>query len=112
MYTYNAKVLSVYDGDTVTLEVDLGFSFKFSSSYRMLRINAPELRGETKAEGTRRRDRLRELALGKRIVVKTAKDNQEKYGRYLAEIEVLVDGAMVNVNDLLVKEGLAVYVEY
>jgi hypothetical protein len=40
MYTYKAKV-KVYDGDTITVEVDLGFSFKFTNSFRLLRINCP-----------------------------------------------------------------------
>jgi hypothetical protein len=32
MYTYKSKVTKVYDGDTITVEVDLGFSFKFTNS--------------------------------------------------------------------------------
>jgi endonuclease YncB( thermonuclease family) len=39
MYTYKSKVTKVYDGDTITVEVDLGFSFKFTNSFRLLRIN-------------------------------------------------------------------------
>jgi endonuclease YncB( thermonuclease family) len=47
MYTYKSKVTKVYDGDTITVEVDLGFSFKFTNSFRLLRINCPEVRGES-----------------------------------------------------------------
>lgn len=112
MYSYNAKVISVYDGDTVTLEVDLGFSFRFTNSYRLLRINCPELRGEFKEDAKKSRDRMRELLLNKKVVIRTVKDATEKYGRYLAEIELLMDGKLVNINDLLVTEGLAKYVEY
>lgn len=112
MYTYNAKVTSVYDGDTITLEVDLGFSFKFTNSYRLLRINCPELRGETRVAGLQSRDRLRELVLGKNVIVRTKKDSTEKYGRYLADIDLLIGSQVVNINDLLVTEGLAVYIEY
>jgi endonuclease YncB( thermonuclease family) len=43
MYTYKSKVTKVYDGDTITVEVDLGFSFKFTNSFRLLRINCPEV---------------------------------------------------------------------
>jgi hypothetical protein len=39
---------------------------------------------------------------------KNSKDNTEKYGEYLAEVLVTVDGVEINVNDLLT-EGLAIY---
>jgi micrococcal nuclease len=112
MYTYKARVTKVYDGDTITVEVDLGFDLKFSSTFRLLRINCPEVRGESKAEGIKSRDRLRELIMGKDIVIKTVKDAKEKFGRYLAEVFVTVDEVEINVNDLLVKEGLAIYKSY
>jgi hypothetical protein len=35
----------------ITVEVDLGFSFKFTNSFRLLRINCPEVRGESREEG-------------------------------------------------------------
>jgi endonuclease YncB( thermonuclease family) len=49
MYTYKSKVTKVYDGDTITVEVDLGFSN--SQTFRLLRINCPEVRGESREEG-------------------------------------------------------------
>jgi micrococcal nuclease len=112
MYTYKAKVIKVYDGDTITVEVDLGFSFKFTNSFRLLRINCPEVRGESKEEGLKSRDRLRELIMEKEIIIKTQKDNTEKYGRYLAEVYLIIDDKEININDLLVTEGLAVYKHY
>jgi micrococcal nuclease len=112
MYTYKSKVTKVYDGDTITVEVDLGFSFKFTNSFRLLRINCPEVRGESREEGLKSRDRLRELIMDKEVIIKTQKDNTEKYGRYLAEVLVTVDGVEINVNDLLVTEGLAIYKTY
>jgi micrococcal nuclease len=90
MYTYKSKVTKVYDGDTITVEVDLGFSFKFTNSFRLLRINCPEVRGESREEGLKSRDRLRELIMDKEVIIKL-KDNTEKYGRYLAEVLVTVD---------------------
>jgi micrococcal nuclease len=73
MYTYKSKVTKVYDGDTITVEVDLGFSFKFTNSFRLLRINCPEVRGESREEGLKSRDRLRELIMDKEVIIKLKK---------------------------------------
>jgi endonuclease YncB( thermonuclease family) len=50
--------------------------------------------------------------MDKEVIIKNSKDNTEKYGRYLAEVLVTVDGVEINVNDLLVTEGLAIYKTY
>lgn len=110
MYTYRAFVIKVYDADTITVIIDLGFKMSFETSLRLSRINAPEMRGPEKVEGKISRDRLRELVLGKKITVKTNKDKTGKYGRYIADI--YVDGVDECLNDLLVTEGLAVYKDY
>ena len=44
MYTYKAKAISVYDGDTVTLVVDLGFKISTEVKLRLEGIDTPELR--------------------------------------------------------------------
>jgi micrococcal nuclease len=114
-YTYKAKIISVYDGDTVRADIDLGFGIENrglngkGQSLRLYGINAPEMRGEQKKDGVKSRDRLRELILGKTLIIQTIKDKKGKYGRYLVKIQ-LEDGTIVN--DLLVSEGLAVYKDY
>ena len=45
MYDYHGKVIDVYDGDTCTILVDLGFRVQFEIKVRLLGINAPELKG-------------------------------------------------------------------
>lgn len=112
MYQYNAKIISVYDGDTVTAEVDLGFNVTITEKFRLVRINAPEVRGEEREDGLKSRDRLRELILNKNVIIKTLKDRKGKYGRYLAEIYINQDDKSTNVNDWLVIENLAEYKEY
>ncbi len=110
VFTYAATVVSVYDGDTATLLIDVGFSCFRKEKVRLLRIDAPELTGQTRAAGLASRDYLRAiLPFGSSCVVTTIKDKQEKYGRYLAEIYVH-DGR--NVSDLMVHAGHAVYREY
>ena len=108
MYEYYADVTKVYDGDTITVTIDLGFDhFIKDMSLRLLGIDTPELSGgteETRAAGREARDFLRSLILGQEVVVKTVRDKTGKYGRYLATIFTEDD---VNANELLLLEGYA-----
>jgi len=113
MFTYKAIVVSVYDGDTCRVDIDLGFGVcKRHEMIRLSDIDAPEVRGEEKIAGFASRDFLRELILGKEVVIETEKDSQEKYGRYLGRIFIQTPDAYLCVNDHLVKMGHAVYREY
>ncbi len=47
MYEYKAKIIEVYDGDTFTFEVDLGFSITVKEKIRLAGINTPEVRGKS-----------------------------------------------------------------
>ena len=104
MYEYRAFVRKVYDGDTITVDIDLGFGVVLKSQkIRLLKINAPEIRGKRRAEGLKSRDFLRENIGNKWVIIKTTKDKKGKYGRWLGEV-FLGDR---NINDLLVEKGLA-----
>lgn len=104
LYTYRARVTAVYDGDTLTADIDLGFSVVLrGQSIRLARINAPEVRGSSADKGVISRDALRARVLGKDVVLRTFRDAREKYGRWLGEI--WIDGACIN--DWLLSEGLA-----
>ena len=110
MYTYKAKVLSVYDGDTITCLLDLGFNIHVKEKFRLYGIDTPEIRTKDlneKKEGYRSKSRLEELIKNKEIYVKVLKKG--KFGRwiskiYLTENDILGDNS---VNQLLIKEGLA-----
>jgi len=109
MYEYKAQVVKVYDGDTITVDVDLGFKTCIKGEkIRLLRINAPEVRGEEKESGKLSRDFLKNLLLDQEIMLRTTKDKKGKYGRYLGE--VFFNGS--NVNDLMVEKGFAKYQDY
>ena len=115
LYHYKAKVIDVYDGDTVRLEVQLGFGLTWRGvdnkglKIRLFGINTPEVRGKERPEGLISRDRLREQILGKHITLKTIRDKTGKYGRYLG---VLIKEDGTNMNEWLVSEGLAERREY
>lgn len=100
--SYKVNVLKVYDGDTFTAEVDLGFRIKMTQVFRLEGLNTPEIRGKERPEGLISRDFVRELMnKTKEVWVRTKKKG--KYGRYIAT--VFLDGK--NLNELLIKEGLA-----
>lgn len=107
-YTYKALCTKVVDGDTIDLEVDLGFGSFIRERFRLSRINAPETYGISKESeeykaGLLSKTRLQELIENKQVIIKTEKDRREKYGRYLAEVFI----NDLNINDLLLQEGLA-----
>ncbi len=112
MYEYNATVEKIYDGDTITVSIQLGFGVYKTERLRLKGINAPELRGDERPFGLVSRDRLRELILGQEIIVKTFKDKKGKYGRYIADIYYNSDHGIFCVNDWLVENKLAIYREY
>lgn len=104
MYEYSAKVVKVYDGDTITVDVDLGFGvWMHKQKIRLVGINTPEVRGEEREEGLKSRDWLREQILDKLITLRTAKDRKGKYGRWLGA--VIFNGT--NINQELISLGLA-----
>lgn len=114
LYYYRANVTSVYDGDTCTVDIDLGLGIWVKGEkIRLYGINAPEVRGGEREEGLKSRDFLRSMIDGKDVVLKTLKDDKGKYGRYLAEIFLSGEnGTMININDRLVTEGFAEYKDY
>jgi len=109
MYEYRAYVQNVYDADSITVDIDLGFSIILhNQKIRLLRINAPEVRGKQRKAGLKSRDALRQKIGNKWIVLKTRQDKKGKYGRWLGEI--WLEGACVN--DWLITEKYAVkYIE-
>ena len=108
LYQYEARIVSVYDGDTVRADVDLGFNtWRRNERFRLFGIDTPELWGvsdEVKARGIAARDALRDRILDKDVLICTIKDRTGKYGRYLARI--FVEGE--DVNAWLISSGHAV----
>lgn len=100
-YTYAAKVVSVHDGDTITLDVDLGFYVRAQQPCRLLGINACEL---ATVKGDEAREFMTTLMPpGKLCTVRSVKP--DKYGgRFLGDV-MLLDGRRPA--DLLVAAGLA-----
>lgn len=104
-YSYRALVSSVYDGDTCTCDIDLGFGIKLSGQkIRLYGIDTPEIRGDDKENGQKSRDYLKSRVLDKWVTLWTISDKKGKYGRWLGILS-LDD---VNINQELLDKELAV----
>jgi micrococcal nuclease len=118
VYKYAAIYVSTVDGDTVTLNVSLGFKVWFNKQkIRLARLNAPESKGPDAAKAAEAKKFLESrLSTAKAIVIETCKSEEDKYGRILAEIfyapagtKELIEkeGEWKNINDELIAAGLA-----
>ncbi len=118
MYEYKATVVKIVDGDTVDVDIDLGFGVILKDErVRIMGIDTPESRTRDKVEkqfGLAAKRRLKEL-LGKHCVLKTqiARDGEDmrgKFGRVLGDFNVYDSSkdAWRPVTDVLVEEGHAV----
>jgi len=111
MYEYRVKsVIAVVDGDTIDVDIDLGFDISLTKRVRLAGIDTPESRTkdkEEKALGLEVKELLKKkLKEAKTIVIKTQlPDSTEKYGRILGWI--YLDGEGLSVNEALIAGGYA-----
>jgi len=115
MYQYKVKLDRVIDGDTIDCYIDLGFDINTKKRIRFVGINTPESRTrdlEEKAKGLAAKARLKEI-LETAGEIHLDSHGLGKYGRVLGELYVSSydekdSPTMINVNELLIKEGHAV----
>ena len=111
MYEYRIKkVLKVVDGDTIDVDIDLGFNISYTQRVRLAGIDTPESRTKDlkeKALGLEVKDKLKKtIEAAKVVVIKTEKpDSSEKYGRILGWL--YLDNAPKSINEQLIDEGYA-----
>lgn len=93
-YIRNAYLVRVIDGDTLVLDIDLGFGiWRRDQKVRVLGVNCSELRGgtpESKAAGRDAKAFTQSWFKGRDLTIRTElvdKDNNtDSFGRVLAEI--------------------------
>lgn len=112
MYQYKCRINKVLDGDTVDIDLDLGFNIILANQrVRMAGIDTPESRTTNKEEkprGLLSKKRLGEkLPTGSWQKINTLKtdNNDDKFGRILGEF-ILEDGT--NVNQWMIDNNYAV----
>jgi micrococcal nuclease len=111
MYEFYCTINSVYDGDTVTATIQLGFDVALKMPLRLLGIDCPELKtGEFKAQGKAAKEWLIAKVKDQKLVIRTHKCHgngaKDKYGRILAEMFVV--GEAVSINQQLIDAGHAI----
>ena len=112
MNEYNVKVLKVVDGDTVDVDIDLGFGIVLTDErVRIMGIDTPESRTSDKVEkvfGLAAKARLKELLDQEAILIthddKNGEDMKGKFGRILGDFRV----GGKTVTEILIEEGHAV----
>lgn len=115
MFEYRCKINRVVDGDTVDVDIDLGFGIVLTDErVRIMGIDTPESRTSNKVEklfGKASKKRLQEL-LGEQSVLKTqinkdGEDMKGKFGRILGDfiIEDPDSGLDRCVTEILIEEG-------
>ena len=108
MYEYKCKLVKVVDGDTVDVDIDLGFGVWLQNQrIRMYGIDAPESRTSNKVEkvyGMAAKDFVIKWTNAGDLVLKTFKDGKGKYGRILGELWY----NDVNINQRMIEEHHAV----
>ena len=106
---YNVKLLKVVDGDTVDVDIDLGFGVWLKDErVRIMGIDTPESRTSDKVEkvfGLAAKNRLKELLEKNALLVTTEDKNGEdmkgKFGRILGDFIV----GDRKVTDIMIEEG-------
>ena len=90
MYEYRCKVVKIIDGDTVDVDIDLGFGvWLHKERVRLYGIDTPESRTrdlEEKKYGLAAKAFLTGMLDDDQIILKTHKDKTGKFGRILGEL--------------------------
>ena len=120
MYEYRCKVLKIVDGDTVDVDIDLGFGIVLKSErVRIMGIDTPESRTSDKVEkqfGLAAKKRLKEMLdnksgpILKTQINKKGEDMKGKFGRILGDFSVYhaPTDAWRMATEILIEEGHAV----
>jgi endonuclease YncB( thermonuclease family) len=106
-YKGYADYLKVYDGDTFTVELDLGFKLKYKTSVRLYGINAAEIKDNSDVS-KKAKEKLQEFIKknnGKLIIKSHGLD---KYGRFLGEVWGELSQEEITINKQLINEGLVI----
>ena len=108
MYEYNCKIARVVDGDTVDVDIDLGFdTWRCGERIRLYGVDTPECRtrdAEEKAAGLLAKKFVEQmLHVGGTYKLETREKG--KFGRYLGVIKITGN---LTINTALVTEHLAV----
>ena len=109
MYEYKAKIIRVVDGDSIIVDIDLGFNVMlYKQSVRLYGVDTPETRTKNPLEkkcGLLAKEYVQSLLKANQIyTIKTHLDKKGKFGRILADFRINI----VFLSELLITKGYAV----
>lgn len=112
-YRYDAKVVRVIDGDSIVIDIDLGYGIWLTDQHvRLYGINTPEIRGEERESGLLAKSIVSALLTpGTAIIIDSFRGRADKYGRWLAKVWYMqaCEGNVYHcLNEELVLNGYAV----
>ena len=115
MYEYRCKVTRVVDGDTVDVDIDLGFGvWLHKERVRLYGIDTPESRTrdlEEKKYGLIAKEHIKAfMPVGSMQTLVTMKDKAGKFGRILGKFLIYdkKTDAQMTINDWMIREHHAV----
>ena len=118
LYYNEADVVDIVDGDTIVLDIDLGYStWNRGQHCRLVGINTPETRGVERPLGLIAAEYVFELIPpGSPLLIQSYKDKEDSFGRYLVDVYVFEDNqflkgaqlSFTHLNRKLINEGYAV----
>ena len=103
LFTYQAEVLKVVDGDTIWMKIWLADDLWLKEKLRLRGIDAPELDTAKGKEAKNFLERI--LKRQQSVLITTTKP--DKYDRYLSDIFVQTKDGEIFLNNLLLERGLA-----
>ena len=110
MYEYNVKITKVVDGDTVDVDIDLGFGMTYKKQrVRLMGIDTPESRTRDLVEklfGKASKKHLKELLCEGQVSL--VSHDKGKFGRILGELWRTTDFADKSLNDYMIEKHHAV----
>lgn len=118
-FIYEAKVVRIIDGDSVVVDIDMGFDqWMVNQNIRFTDIDAPEIRTrdlEEKARGYAAKNFVEDhLYIGQTVILDSRKyrSAEGKYGRIIGDLWFEMSDGWKNLTQMLLESDLAEYKEY
>jgi micrococcal nuclease len=101
----------IYDGDTITAIVELGYDVLGRAKFRFLGINTAEMKSVKSSQryklAQQAKTYVEEILKNHKVRVESTKFKEDSFGRYLGTMFYEKDGEWVNLNQELIEKGLA-----
>lgn len=110
MFTYRCRLVRVVDGDTVDIDIDLGFNhWLMNQRIRLYGVNTPETRTrdlDEKARGLAAKAFVEDFLDDEKLILTCREYNETgKFGRILGSLYRTTNHNELSVNEVLIEKG-------